>query len=269
MFSASAARCSLHMRPIRIRGLTPLRGGASEYHITLQKTAYVGNINPLINPTQPSTTNLPPLRPRLDTSHAFRAQWPQTPRKRDDAMYQLKTLNHRHLAIIDWILANPDRTLGDCSRALGFSQSWMSQVIASDLFRDEFERRRQGLEEQEHREIIGKLRTVAKGTLDAISTRIQNGEDCSDQLLIQGGQAALRALGYSGNAGPRQTNIYGNVHAGPTQINNGAVDADTMRQAREIYKKARGHDHDTTDDSGAGERERLPSPERLSAGAEG
>lgn len=178
--------------------------------------------------------------------------------QRQSSVPTLKRLNHRHRAIIDWILANPERSLGDCARALGYSQAWLSTVIGTDLFRDEFARRRAGLEEQEDREIVGKLRRVAKSTLDLMATRLESGandgDPVSDQLLIQGSREALRALGYGGPA-RAQTHI--NINHGQQQINNGAVDEGTLREAQEIYRRARGITREEPSDS---EPHELPAP---------
>lgn len=153
---------------------------------------------------------------------------------------KLKKLNYRHKAVMDWMLANPDRGLGDCSRELGYTQSWLSQIVNSDLFRDEFARRRSGIEEHENREIVGKLRRMAKGSLDVMTRRIEasaRGEEedgASDQLLLEGSKAALKALGY----GAPQRTTHVNQNFGQQQINNGAVDEATLREAREIYRRS-------------------------------
>lgn len=38
--------------------------------------------------------------------------------------------------IIDWMILNPDKTKGDCARELNCSESWLSIITNSDMFRD-------------------------------------------------------------------------------------------------------------------------------------
>lgn len=50
------------------------------------------------------------------------------------AQHQLQRLNHRHRAIINWLICNPHKSAGECGRQFGYTQCWMSQIINSDMF---------------------------------------------------------------------------------------------------------------------------------------
>lgn len=47
---------------------------------------------------------------------------------------QIKSLKPRHDAIMEWLIANPEKKLGECAAAFKVSQSWLSCIIHSDIF---------------------------------------------------------------------------------------------------------------------------------------
>jgi hypothetical protein len=46
-------------------------------------------------------------------------------------------LNHRHLGVMLWLLEHPSATLTECSKAVGYSRSWLSRVVNSPEFKAE------------------------------------------------------------------------------------------------------------------------------------
>lgn len=51
-------------------------------------------------------------------------------------MAELKSLSHTHVAIVDYMLANPQIALGDVAKHFGYTQPWLSQIIHSDAFQN-------------------------------------------------------------------------------------------------------------------------------------
>ncbi|MFM6926976.1 MAG: hypothetical protein ACKOX6_00840 [Bdellovibrio sp.] len=47
---------------------------------------------------------------------------------------QLMNVSHVHDAIMNWMIANPQRSLRECAQAFGYTQSWLSTMIHSNLF---------------------------------------------------------------------------------------------------------------------------------------
>lgn len=59
------------------------------------------------------------------------------------AQTQIARVSHRHHAIIDWLLVNPhEKNLEVLCDQLNITRSWLSIVMNSDAFREEFSRRR-------------------------------------------------------------------------------------------------------------------------------
>lgn len=68
---------------------------------------------------------------------------------------QIKSISHRHHAIIDWLLANPhEKNLTVLCNELNVSRSWLSIIMTSDAFRQEFERRRNEVDGELQRDLI-------------------------------------------------------------------------------------------------------------------
>lgn len=75
--------------------------------------------------------------------------------------------------IIDWMIANPDKLLGECAHEMNVSQSWLSVITNSDMFQDAFKAR-----SKEHSDValIGvreKAFAAADMALDALNKRLE------------------------------------------------------------------------------------------------
>lgn len=55
----------------------------------------------------------------------------------------LRRFNHRHEEIVLWVLLNPDRTQRQVAKDLGYSEGWISTLMASDMFRERLAELRQ------------------------------------------------------------------------------------------------------------------------------
>jgi len=68
---------------------------------------------------------------------------------------QITKISHRHHAIIDWLLANPSiKNLTVLCDDMNVSRSWLSVVMNTDAFRNEFERRRLEVDDGLQRDLI-------------------------------------------------------------------------------------------------------------------
>lgn len=54
-------------------------------------------------------------------------------------MPEIQRLSHRHEAIMEWLIANPEKRLGECALVFGVSQAWLSTIIHSGVFRDRYQ----------------------------------------------------------------------------------------------------------------------------------
>lgn len=64
---------------------------------------------------------------------------------------QIQKVSHRHDAIIDWLLANPEvKNLDQLCKAMNYTRAWLSVVMNSDAFKEQYAIRR-----AEHNDRLG------------------------------------------------------------------------------------------------------------------
>ena len=131
------------------------------------------------------------------------------------AQVQIKRVSHRHHAIIDWLVAHPHvKDMGACCKALSVSRSWLSIVMNSDAFREEFERGRSEISDTLQRDLI---RTSFEASIRANEKLMTYMEGDVDKLV------PLILLD-TGNATADR-------HYGPKTINGaGSVTKETVRE---------------------------------------
>ena len=132
-------------------------------------------------------------------------------------------LNHRHRQIVNWLVLNPDKTLGDCARFFGYTQAWLSTLIHSDTFQAEYRQRCREVGAAAVHTINAKLAGTAAATLDAVKERIEQGV-ASERLLGDTMKTTLQALGYTGGQAASGPELHQHQHL--------HVDAETLQRAR-------------------------------------
>lgn len=140
----------------------------------------------------------------------------------------IKTLNFSHEAIIRWMLENPHRTLGECAREFGYTQSWLSIIIHSDAFQAKYTELNGNADALVVADIPAKMRGIAsmalEGLGDQIESAVQDKTIAPRDFLLKTSEALLRSLGYGQKATVRI-----DAHAGAVT---NVVDADTLQRAR-------------------------------------
>ncbi len=145
----------------------------------------------------------------------------------------LRKLSWWHESIIDWMLLRPEGRLGDCAREFDVTQSWLSIIVNSDLFRARLAIRRAELAGEIGATVIDRLSGIAGQALESIAEKIEKertklpiGE------LRETASMALNALGYGAKSGPppmHSGNVY-NFH-GPTHVSR-----DVLESARQSMR---------------------------------
>lgn len=147
-------------------------------------------------------------------------------------------MSYRHHAIIDQMLANPHLSKGEIAERLGFTQAYFSQVINTDLFRAEYERRLREYQGDVQFSIAARLNDQAHAAMDVIDqelrrTRIdeETGEEvlaADPRFALDAQHKVLQAMGFVDKKTPAgvQVNVQQN-NAAP-----GAVDRDSYERAR-------------------------------------
>lgn len=146
-------------------------------------------------------------------------------------------LSHRHRAIMDFMLANPGMQLGTIADALGYTRSWVSQVIHNDLFRMELAQRRATFEHEQHAKLTQRLLQVADSGLEHMQGMLKRSDpdELTPAVVNTFTELAMKSLGYIGKQGSTV-----NVNA-PMQVNKTmVVQKDDLIEAQAIINKLHG-----------------------------
>lgn len=139
----------------------------------------------------------------------------------------IRKLSWWHESIIDWMLLQPEGRLGDCAREFNVTQSWLSIIVNSDLFRARLAQRRAELAGEIGATVIDRLSGIAGQALESIAEKIEK-EKTKIPIgeLRETAEMSLNALGYGGRAAPTQ-HASGNVYNfnGPTHVSRDVLEA--------------------------------------------
>lgn len=108
---------------------------------------------------------------------------------------QIQSMSPKHMAIADWLLANPEQKRGDLAKQMGVSESWLSIVIHSDVFREYFTSRRDKHEEELRKQIVGAQLQV---TLKALATldKVLDMDNVDGRLALDVAERTAARLGF-------------------------------------------------------------------------
>lgn len=116
----------------------------------------------------------------------------------------ISKLSHKHHAILDYIVANPETKLGIVAKKFDVSQSWLSTIIHSDLFQHQLQEMLEGVHSDLALSIHDKLDNIAHLALDRLENSLRN-EDDTEVLRKTAGQV-LEQAGYTSRA-PREDGV--------------------------------------------------------------
>lgn len=173
------------------------------------------------------------------------------------AATQLVELNHRHMRIAEYILANPSARLGEVAAAVGFSTSWVSIVVNSDIFREYLMQRNREISDAVHISLQEKMAGIAHRAVEKLGEAIDNSND--PHFILAAADKTLGRLGYGPN---KSSQVVVNQNNGVPQQTT-QVDITIVNQAREKMYALAGK---TSGEKGV---DALPAPKALPAGGEG
>ena len=90
----------------------------------------------------------------------------------------IQVLRNRHFAVMDCLMAHPDWSQKEVAEALGYSESWLSQMVNSSLFQTAFKAYRRRYEDDLRASIVA-------GTLAAIKVSKEIMEDKQQPAVIR------------------------------------------------------------------------------------
>lgn len=104
-------------------------------------------------------------------------------------------LSPRHEALALFVMANPRLNQGQVARALGYTQAWVSQVMASSLFKARLRALQQELAEETIEEVKLKIVHGANLAMDKTLERL-NQPGVSDAFVTAARTDLLKAVGF-------------------------------------------------------------------------
>lgn len=138
----------------------------------------------------------------------------------------------QHEAIIDWLLINPGfKNLNKLCAEMNRSRSWISIVMNSDCFREEYTRRRQEHSTELSKQLIEKQLKVTLKALGKIDEYLDDDDEVDLRTALDVADRMGKHLGFHPSPG------FGPVIEETTERVFRAVDADTLLEARETIKR--------------------------------
>jgi hypothetical protein len=147
-------------------------------------------------------------------------------------MAEIARLSHKHEQLLNWLVLNPDRSLRECADVFGFSQSWLSQVIHSDLFQHALKEKQLAIGVRVADSIPQKLRRAADLALEKLTGKLEDTED--PEYILDATDKILHRMGYAPQSA---RNPAGGPGLGaPAQQNNFFISSGDLQEARALMQ---------------------------------
>jgi hypothetical protein len=143
-----------------------------------------------------------PVLPRLpDTFTSFKAPAPESKQA-------IQKVRYSHDAMIDMIVGNPWISQGELARNFGYTEGWVSQVIASDAFQARLAQRKNDLIDPHLRATIDeRFKGLVVRSIEILMRKLDapTGQ-VSDELALKALEVASKAAGYGAKSAQVQVN---------------------------------------------------------------
>ena len=148
----------------------------------------------------------------------------------------LQKTNHRHEAIAEWLVSNPDKQMGDCAKFFKYTQPWLSRIVHSDLFQAYYRNLCDKRGEIAVHSIAAKLNYAVNIALDKTIDRLQDTEKPpSERFIMETGSTLLDKLGYGGKGDLHvHTGDEKHVHLTPEQLLNARNTASEVLSMKKV-----------------------------------
>lgn len=128
--------------------------------------------------------------------------------------YELQRVNHTHHAIMDHMIAYPTDSMKAIAERFGYTQSWLSTLVHSDVFQRELTKRRAAWRNVHDARLAGQITDVAEKALSRLSEALDGGgEDAvSPKAANEIAKTALSALGFMAGKDSAAPNVVNNTY---------------------------------------------------------
>lgn len=141
---------------------------------------------------------------------------------------ELKNISHVHEAVLNWLIAHPTKKLSECAAHFGYTQSWLSVMIHSNLFQAALKEKQEQVFSGLAGTINDKLMAGADIGVTKLVEKLETSED--PKFIKETTTMMLEKLGFGA-----QTRV-----AGAGQVNNGPVQQNFYMASPEDLQQARG-----------------------------
>ena len=148
-------------------------------------------------------------------------------------MAEIARLNTTHEMLMNWLVLNPERSLRECADHFGYTQSWVSQIIHSDIFQHALKEMQLAIGLRVADSIPARLRKVADIALDKLTTHLESNED--PEFILDATDKILHRMGY---APASARNPAGSPSGNSITQNNFTINAADLTAARELMQVA-------------------------------
>lgn len=156
-----------------------------------------------------------------------------------------------HLGMVDWLLANPGRSMAVLADDMGVTRSWISIVMHSDVFVEKYTKARMAHSKDLSRQLIEKQLKVTLAAYDALELIIED-EETDDRLILDAADKTAKLLQFSPSVG----------NAPKLLSKETIIEKESIREVSPgVIERARERMRETTHLSFYGNQDALPSPE--------
>ena len=147
-------------------------------------------------------------------------------------MGEIVKLSTTHEMLMNWLVLNPEKSLRECADHFGYTQSWVSQIIHSDIFQHALAEKHEKIATRVAESIPAKLARAADIAIEKLTEHLEKTEDpefilsASDKILHRMGFAPQSARAPAGSPGAGHLN----------QQNNFFIQAGDLAAARELMQ---------------------------------
>ena len=142
---------------------------------------------------------------------------------------QLKYINHTHEAVLMWLFQNPEKNQYECATALGYTSSYISSLIHTDLFQLRIAEMREKNHQVGIYSLTEQMAGVAAQALQKLGDRLAVENDIEKVRSVA--DTVLKRLGY----GIAKTAVVVNAPGGTVNI----ADKQTLLEARSIMSRVK------------------------------
>jgi len=144
-------------------------------------------------------------------------------------MADIQKVSHTHDQIMNWLIANPEKSNRECADYFGYTQTWLSSVIHSDAFQAKFKERQDAVFSGVMRDTTTKLAGLADLVTEQLAEQLEKNQD--KDFTLDAFDKIMHRSGYAPNSSRNP------VQPLQQQQNNFFISKDILADARAVMQQ--------------------------------